>query len=76
MRAKHRKYQSGELGIRSFNDYLTTCRMLTAAFGRDRPVAALGPVDFAELRRRQAERLGIVSVGNHVQRTRTVFKFA
>jgi integrase len=66
----------GELSQRTWADYLGTSQRLTANMGRDRPIDDLRGDDFVELRAKLAKRLGRVSLGNEIQRVRTIFKYA
>jgi len=73
---KQDKVDAGELAARTWADYYATCEAIVKGFGRARPVADLGPGDFARLRAGAARRLGPVSVLNFVVRVRAVFAFA
>lgn len=74
--AKRRKIDAGELGEKSFVDYFRIGEHIVVAFGRYRLVADIEANDFAHLRARFAKRLGPVSLGNEIQRVRTIFKYA
>lgn len=66
----------GELSVHSFNDYAATCKRLVKMFGRNRLIADLRPDDFEKLRTKMAKTWGVVRVGNEVNRTRSVFRYA
>ena len=67
---------SAELSPRTWRDYFATCKNLVEVFGRVRPIADLAGDDFERLRADLAKRRGPVSLGNEIQRVRTLFKFA
>lgn len=66
---------AGELSPRSWDDYKGTCKIIAAAFGKNRLAADLRPDDFAALRKKLARSVGQFRLGNEIQRTRGVFKF-
>jgi integrase len=76
MESRERSMDSGELTLRSYNDYLGTCKKLADALKRSRSVASLTPADFEEYRVQLAKRLGKVALGNEISRVRVVFKYA
>lgn len=67
---------SGELSPRTWSDYYACCESLVTALGKNRRVDELGSRDFELLRAGLAKRRGPVSLGNEIQRIRTLFKFA
>jgi len=67
---------NGELSPHTFSDYVQVCQFLLKAFGRQRPVSDLKPVDFENLRKRMAKRWGLVRVGNTINKVRIVFNYA
>jgi integrase len=67
---------AGELSRRMWSEYKEVCDLLVRQFGKARPMADLGPSDFAALRNKMAKRWGPVRLGNAVQRVRSVFKYA
>lgn len=73
---KRKLIDAGELSVRSFEDYHRVCAGLFDYFGRDRQIDALTQSDFAELRAHLSKTLGPVSLGNTIQRVRSVFKYA
>src|SRR5579871_3359400 len=68
--------EAGELSTRTWDEYKETTDLLVSAFGKSRLVVDIGPDDFAALRKRMAKRWGPTRLGNAIQRTRSVFKFA
>jgi integrase len=76
LNAKQALVDSGELAVRSWQDYKQACDLLVAHFGKGRLVEDVGPDDFAGLRNKMAKRWGPVRLGNVIQRVRCVFKFA
>jgi integrase len=74
--AKEASLDAGELTARSWQDYKATCDLLVSHLGKGRLVADLGPDDFASLRNKMAKKWGPVTLGNTIQRIRSVFKFA
>jgi integrase len=76
LQAKEEAVSNGELSPRSFDDYVRTCKAIAGAFGKGRLAADLRPADFATLRKKLAGSVGPVRLGNEIQRTRSVFKYA
>ncbi|REJ87986.1 MAG: hypothetical protein DWQ34_23490 [Planctomycetota bacterium] len=74
--SKRNKLLAGELAERTFRDYYVTAERLVTYFGRDRRVDGLRPDDFEGLRSQLAEKLGVVSLRNEINRCRVVFKYA
>lgn len=76
LNAKRLRVDSGEMTQRTWNEYLDTCEVIAKSFGSQRAVSDLRPDDFQALRGTLAKRLASpVSLGNAVQRVRTVFKY-
>lgn len=75
MAFKESQKDGGELAVRTYNDYLKTCRMVAAQFGKNRPVEDLGPDDFLELRAALAQANGVVRLGNQIQYVRSIFRY-
>jgi integrase len=73
---KRHRANAGEITERTFGDYHATCELLLQAFGRDRVVSDLRPDDFEELRAKLAAQWGPVTLGNAIQRVRSVFRYA
>lgn len=74
--AKKQLLDNSELTARTFADYYATCERLISVFGKSRLVDDLASDDFEQLRASIADTRGAVSLGNEVQRTRVVFKYA
>jgi integrase len=74
--SKEAYVDSGELSPRTLRDYRETCGLVVAQFGRRRLVNDLHPDDFEAFRAALAKRLGPVSLGNIIQRVRTLFTYA
>jgi integrase len=68
--------QNGELSPRTFADAHRTCKDLLDYFGKYRRIDDVRQEDFAGYRVDLAKRLGLVTLGNAIQRVRSVFKFA
>ena len=73
---RQKRVDAGELSERSFRDYQRTCEQIVAAFGPKQSVDELAPEDFSELRAKLATNWGPTTLGNAIQRIRTLFKFA
>jgi integrase len=67
---------TGELSVRTLRDYRATCMEVVAHFGRSRLISDLRPDDFEPLRAALAAKRGPVSLGNAIQRVRTLFAYA
>jgi hypothetical protein len=67
--------RSGALAQRSWNDYDATCGRILKCFGRNRIVADLRPEDFRKLRSALQRGRNLTTLGNEIQRVRTVFKY-
>ena len=76
LKHKQKLMQNGELSPRTFADCYRTCSNLIEHFGKFRLLESLTQEDFASYRVKLAERLGPVALGNEIQKTRSVFKFA
>jgi hypothetical protein len=68
--------QSGELALRTWQDYKDACDLLATHFGKGRLIDDLDPEDFSELRKKLARKWGPKTVHNAIQLIRVVFKFA
>lgn len=73
---KKEKLGEGRLTQRTYDDYHATCKRIQRVFGKHKPADQLKPVDFAKLRRDISKTRGLVALGNEIQRTRSVFKYA
>ncbi len=74
--AQESTIKSGELGSRTFTTYLRSCKIIAEAFGKNRLADDLATDDFERLRNSLTDTLGPVALGNEVQRTRGIFKYA
>jgi len=73
---KKARVETGELSVRTWDEYKEACDTIIAAFGKTRLVADLRPDDFALLRRQMAKRWGPARLGKMITCVRCVFKFA
>jgi len=73
--AKEALVDAGEISRSHFFDYKAGCLRVADTFGRQTPVDTLRPDDFEKLRQDIATTYGPVSLGNEVQRIRSVFKW-
>jgi len=73
--AKKQLADIGEITIRTYLDYFTTCQQIVAIMGKDKPLTDLGGDDFDHLRRCLAKPRGPVALGNEINRVRILFKF-
>ena len=73
--AKKHLAETGEITIRTYTDYYTTCQSVIATLGKDRLLTDLGGDDFDHLRRCLAKTRGHVALGNEINRVRILFKF-
>jgi len=74
--AKQLLLRTGEIAQRTFNDYYNTCERMVIEFGRTRLVTDLASDDFERFRASLSKSRGPVALGNEIQRSRMVFKFA
>ena len=74
--AKERQVDAGDITRQTYVDYHQTCVGLLAALGKNRLVDDIAPDDFEALRAALAKRYNPNTLGNEVQRTRTLFKYA
>jgi len=74
--AKSHLLSTGEITRRTFEDYKATCQRLVAVFGWSRRVDDLSPEDFEELRANIGKTRGPVALGNEINRTKVILKFA
>jgi integrase len=73
---KQRLLDSGEIVARTFSDCKSTCKRIVDFFGRERLVDDLAADDFGQLRVEMAKGWGPVRLGNEIQKTRSIFKYA
>ena len=74
--AKSGLVDTGEMTKRHWNNYHDTCETIVGVFGRGRSVENLRSDDFEHLRVKFADGVGPETLGNRIQRTRSVFKYA
>jgi integrase len=65
-----------EIKQRTWNEYKAASDLVVSHFGKSRLVTDLGPDDFASLRKKMAKSWGPVTLGNTIQRVRSLFKYA
>ena len=70
------KVVSGELSQRTWYDYKRTGEFLIESIGRHITVESLTAKDFAKVREKLSNRLGLVALGNEIGRCRVFFNFA
>jgi len=68
--------ETGELSMRTYSSYKACTDHLVKYWGRDRIVEDIDAQAFADLRQYLAKVGGLVTLGNLVQRTRIVLRFA
>jgi len=73
---KENLVHSGEVALRTWQDYKAACDLLVHHFGKGHCIDDLGPDDFADLRKQLARKWGPTTLRNAIQRIRVVFKFA
>jgi hypothetical protein len=76
LRHKKELLENNELSTRTFADSFRTCDSLIEHFGKHRLLDDIRQEDFATYRAALAKRIGPVALGNAIQKTRSVFKFA
>lgn len=74
--AKERQADAGDITRRSFVDYHSSCATVMASLGKNRLVEDIASDDFESLRAALAKRCNPNTLGNEVQRIRTLFKYA
>lgn len=74
--AKEQQRDAGDITPRSFADYFATAKLIVGAFGKTRLVDDLAADDFEALRASLAKTRNPNTLGNEVQRVRTLFKYA
>jgi integrase len=67
---------SGEISLRTFVEYHACCERVGEAFGLERAVTDLAADDFEQLRARLTKTWGPVTLGNEIQRVRSLFRYA
>lgn len=74
--AKRLLVESGELSPRTWGDYHAALVRLSDMLGKTRPVESITTEDLEAVRAKLAKGRGAHSLANHVQRIRTLFKYA
>lgn len=74
--AKKSLVGTNERSQRTYRDYVHTCEKLCGILGKTRSVESLTAKDFAELRSKLSEGVGLVRLGNMIQHIRSMFRFA
>lgn len=73
--AKDEQTIAGDLTVRSFRDYRSTCAHILEVFGREKLITDFTPSDFAKFKTERAKTRNLVSVGNEITRAKTLFKW-
>jgi len=73
--AKEMQHDSREITAATLRDYYETCKIIVKELGKTRRVGDLAADDFEKLRAKLSKRLNANSLGNEIQRIRTVFKY-
>jgi integrase len=74
--SKRELLENGEIAPRTWDDSKVITDRIVETFGKTKQVKGLRNSDFERLCKKLAERLGVVALGNAVQRVRSVFKYA
>ena len=74
--AKRLEMEAGDISFRTLDDYDSTAKLVCRLFDKNRPAASLKPADFQSLRAEIAKTRNANSLGNEVQRIRTLFRWA
>jgi integrase len=74
--SKQESVDRGDLGQRTYLEYRQTCREVVSFFGKAKVVEHIQPLDFEGLKKKLGEGRNVTTLGNTVQRTRTLFKWA
>lgn len=73
--AKRAMVDNEELSIRTWQAYQATAKKILEYLGRDVPAKDVSQADFKVLRAKLAAGRGAVSLGNEIQRVRSIFKY-
>lgn len=76
LNSKRHLLETSEITQRTFADYYHTCDRIVSEFGRNRLVDDLVADDFEQFRGSLAKTRGPVTLGNEIQRVRSVFKYS
>lgn len=74
--AKTHQRDAGEITPRTFTEYKATCVRVVEVLDGNQPVKELTTADFERLRASFAKTRGHEALGNEIQRTRVLFKYA
>jgi len=74
--SKQALLETGEITVRTFHDYKRTCQTLVDVLGWSQRVDALTPEDFERLRSHLAKSRGHVALGNEINKTKIILKYA
>lgn len=74
--AKKLAAEGGEITLRMFRDYHSTCRRVGDVFGLTPLVTQLTADDFQTLRASMAKTMGLASIKTEIQKTRAIFNYA
>lgn len=69
------RLKTKEIGLRTWQGYIDTCKNIEAGFGRQRTVANLTPEDFRKFRAKLAGTRKLQALKNEILRVRGVFKY-
>ncbi len=75
LNAKRQLVESGERSERTLTELVRAGRTLVKVLGKTRPVADIGPDDFAKVRRAITKRNGSVRTANEISRIKSVFRW-
>jgi integrase len=73
---KQAAVNNGELSVQTFDCCYRTCARILGFFGKHRAADDLSRDDFAAYRTHLSKSLGLIALGNEIQRVRSLFKFA
>ena len=76
MGVKEAQVDTREITRRHFDDLYSVCKIAVAHFGKTRLVTDLAAEDFESLRKSLAKSRGAWALGDAIQKTRSVFKYA
>ncbi len=76
LRRKKERLEAGELSAHTWAKYKTAADLIIAAFGKHRLAVDLDADDFANLRKRMANKWGPHRLGDMIQNVRSIFKHA
>lgn len=74
--AKETAKSSGELTLRTWNDYHAVCARVVSYLGAKTELKDLTPARFADFRKHLGEGVSVTTLGNRVRMCRVMFRFA